>query len=70
MSCKLSKETIQLAEEMSETLFCEINAYYSTQLNHLNCVKRIAELIRFIGITEVYINFKTKKLFSFLNRFK
>uniref|UniRef100_A0A914CK45 Uncharacterized protein n=1 Tax=Acrobeloides nanus TaxID=290746 RepID=A0A914CK45_9BILA len=49
---KLQPETITFAENMRDILYDEIFAYYHTELQQCNYVKRMGDLVRLIGQTE------------------
>uniref|UniRef100_A0A914YXC7 Nuclear receptor n=1 Tax=Panagrolaimus superbus TaxID=310955 RepID=A0A914YXC7_9BILA len=72
VSNKLSASTINMASQMTSILYSELSAYYSIEMRHDNFVRRIAELMRLIGLTEKIVSHRKEDIMlsSMFNVFK
>ena len=49
----MTPESKFLAEQMVEAFYSELEAYYISMMPNVNVVRRVAELMRLIALTEV-----------------
>jgi hypothetical protein len=72
VSSKLSTSSINMATHMTSILYSELSAYYTIEMRHDNFVRRIAELMRLIGLTEKIVSHRKEDIMlsSMFNVFK
>uniref|UniRef100_A0AC35FE23 Uncharacterized protein n=1 Tax=Panagrolaimus sp. PS1159 TaxID=55785 RepID=A0AC35FE23_9BILA len=72
VSNKLSSSSLNMASQMTSILYSELSAYYSIEMRHDNFVRRIAELMRLIGLTEKIVSHRKEDIMlsSMFNVFK